>query len=106
MRDPEILREVKRTLAHLAEVAPGSAVEVRIPPYGAIQCGEGPRHTRGTPANVIEMSADTWLALANGEIDWAAALTSGAISASGTRADLSQYLPLRENIAGVNRIAP
>jgi len=106
MRDPEILREVKRTLAQLAEIAPGSAVEVRIPPYGAIQCGEGPRHTRGTPANVIEMSADTWLALANGEIDWTAALTSGAISASGTRADLSQYLPLRENIAGVNRIAP
>lgn len=106
MRDPEILREVKRTLAQLAEIAPGSAVEVRIPPYGAIQCGEGPRHTRGTPANVIEMSADTWLALANGEIDWAAALTSGAISASGTRADLSQYLPLQGNIAGVNRIAP
>jgi len=106
MRDPEILREVKRTLAQLAEIAPGSAVEVRIPPYGAIQCGEGPRHTRGTPANVIEMSADTWLALANGEIDWTAALASGAISASGTRADLSQYLPLRENIAGVNRIAP
>jgi hypothetical protein len=106
MRDPETLREVKRTLAQLAEIAPGSAVEVRIPPYGAIQCGEGPRHTRGTPANVIEMSADTWLALANGEIDWAAALTSGAISASGTRADLSQYLPLQGNIAGVNRIAP
>ena len=106
MRDPEVLREVKRTLAHLAEIAPGSAVEVRIPPYGAIQCGEGPRHTRGTPANVIEMSAETWLGLASGQIDWQTALSSGAISASGTRADLSHYLPLQGNISGVNRIAP
>jgi len=60
-----------------------------------VQCGDGPTHTRGTPANVIEMSALTWLALAKGEIAWADALNNGDIIASGVRADLSEYLPLR-----------
>ena len=63
MRDPRVLEEVKSTLALLTERAPGRAIEVRIPPYAAVQCGEGPTHTRGTPPNVIEMQADTWLAL-------------------------------------------
>jgi len=93
-RDPEILEEVKRTLAKLVSIAPGRAIEVRIPPYAAIQCGAGPTHTRGTPANVIEMDAQTWLALASGQESWSQAMERGAISASGTRADLSQYLPL------------
>jgi hypothetical protein len=95
MRDSKILDEVKSTLALLSAKAPGRAIEVRIPPYAAIQCGEGPTHTRGTPANVIEMEAATWIALASGEITWSDALNSGAITASGLRADLAPYLPLR-----------
>lgn len=95
MRDPKILENVKRTLALLTAQAPGRAIEVRVPPYAAVQCGDGPTHTRGTPANVIEMDATTWLSLANGELSWADALESGAINASGVRADLTEYLPLR-----------
>ena len=94
MRDPQILESVKATLALLVAKNPGRAIEVRIPPYSAVQCGEGPTHTRGTPPNVIEMDADTWLALANGEINWAAAMATGKINASGARADLTHYLPL------------
>lgn len=95
MRDPKILEEVKRTLELLTSKAPGRAIEVRVPPYAAVQCGDGPAHTRGTPANVIEMDAQTWLALASGDLMWADALKSGAINASGVRADLTKYLPLR-----------
>ena len=94
MRDRKVLDEVKSTLARLVAIAPGHAIEVRIPPYSAIQCGDGPKHTRGTPPNVIEMDADTWLHLAHGSITWADAMSAGKISASGARADLSQYLPL------------
>ena len=97
MRDAKILQDVKRTLDLLTTKAPGRAIEVRIPPYAAVQCGDGPTHTRGTPANVIEMDAMTWLALASGETAWADAISSGAIKASGVRADLTQYLPLRIN---------
>ncbi len=95
MRDSKTLEDVKSTLALLTAKAPGRAIEVRIPPYAAVQCGDGPLHTRGTPANVVEMNAQTWLALAAGEILWGEALNSGAITASGVRADLSEYLPLR-----------
>jgi hypothetical protein len=95
MRDPVILEEVKATLALLTAKAPGRAIEVRIPPYAAVQCGEGPTHTRGTPPNVIEMQADTWLALARGEQSWQEAMNAGRIVASGVRADLSPFLPLR-----------
>ncbi len=95
-RDPQILGEVKRTLALLETKAPGRAIEVRIPPYAAIQCGEGPTHTRGTPSNVIEMDAETWLALAAGLTKWADEVTGGKIYASGARADLSKYLPLTD----------
>ena len=95
MRDPVVMEEVKATLALLTERAPGRAIEVRIPPYAAIQCGDGPTHTRGTPANVIEMDAQTWLALANGEMQWADAMEQGKIIASGVRADLTSLLPLR-----------
>jgi hypothetical protein len=97
MRDPEILKSVKATLALLVAANPGRAIEVRIPPYAAVQCGDGPMHTRGTPPNVIEMDADTWLALANGATNWAAAIQTGKINASGARADLSEYLPLSPN---------
>jgi len=93
-RDPLILGEVKRTLALLETKAPGRAIEVRIPPYAAIQCGDGPTHTRGTPPNVIEMDADTWLALAAGTAIWDDEVHAGRIKASGSRADLTAYLPL------------
>ena len=95
MRDPEILEEVKQTLAALVARSPGRAIEVRVPPYAAVQCGEGPTHTRGTPANVIEMNAETWLALAKGERTWADAMAEGLINASGARADLTGLLPIR-----------
>ena len=95
MRDPKILEEVKQTLAVLVERSPGRAIEIRIPPYAAVQCGAGPTHTRGTPANVIEMNAETWLALASGERTWADAMSLGLINASGARADLTDLLPIR-----------
>jgi hypothetical protein len=93
-RDATTLAAVKRSLAQLADKAPGKAIEVRVPPYAAIQCGEGPRHTRGTPPNLIEMNAQTWLALASGTMTWDQALASGQVRASGARADLHEYLPL------------
>jgi hypothetical protein len=97
MRDPKILEAVKQSLALLVERSPGRAIEVRIPPYAAVQCGDGPTHTRGTPPNVIEMNAETWLALASGERTWADAMSAGLINASGVRADLTELLPLRIN---------
>ena len=96
-RNPEVMQQVKATLAELVKRAPGRAIEVRIPPYAAIQCGDGPTHTRGTPPNVIEMDADTWLSLASGDVTWNDAMDRGSISASGARADLSEYLPIRIN---------
>ena len=97
MRDPQVLEEVKQTLAALVARSPGRAIEVRVPPYAAVQCGAGPTHTRGTPANVIEMNAETWLALAKGERTWADAMAEGLINASGARADLTELLPIRIN---------
>ncbi len=94
MRDDAIGEKVKITLRQLARIAPGKAIEVRVPPYAAIQCGEGPVHTRGTPPNIVEMSAQTWLDLAQGNQTWEEAMTSGGICASGVRADLSAFLPL------------
>lgn len=93
-RDPQILAEVKRTLALLSAKAPGHSVEVRIPPYAAVQCIEGPRHRRGTPPAVIETDAQTWLDLAHGRVSWASALGAGTVTVSGERADLAPYLPV------------
>ena len=93
--DPALLRDaVRALLATLARQAPGRSVEVRVPPYGAIQCVAGPRHTRGTPPNVIEMAPITFVELATGRLTWADAVASGRVAASGTRADLSELLPL------------
>jgi uncharacterized protein (TIGR03083 family) len=78
----------------LTERAPGKSVEVRVPPYVAVQCIQGPRHTRGTPPNVVEMDATTWVELATGRLDWAAAVGDGRVSASGERADISALLPV------------
>lgn len=85
---------VRYTLQLLAEQAPGGTVEVRVPPFGAVQCVEGPKHTRGTPPNVIETDAATWLALATGSLAWADARAAGRVHASGQRADVSAQLPL------------
>jgi hypothetical protein len=85
---------VRHLLDLLAARAPGRTVEVRVPPYAAVQCVAGPRHTRGTPPNVIETDPATWLRLATGQISWADAMATGKISASGSRADLSDHLPL------------
>lgn len=85
---------VRYTLQLLAEQAPGGTVEVRVPPYAAVQCVEGPKHTRGTPPNVIETDAATWLALAAGDLSWGEARAAGRVHASGQRADLSEHLPV------------
>ncbi|WP_308797467.1 sterol carrier family protein [Agromyces silvae] len=85
---------VRWTLQLLAERAPGGTVEVRVPPFGAVQVIEGPRHTRGTPPNVIETDAATWLALATGAEPWEAARATGRVHASGQRADLGTLLPV------------
>lgn len=93
--DTEDIRvAVKHFLAVLGARAPGKSVEVRVPPYAAVQCIEGARHTRGTPPAVVETDAVIWLALARGELTFAAALAGGAVRASGERSDLSPYLPL------------
>jgi hypothetical protein len=84
----------KHLLALLVARAPGGAVEVRVPPFAVAQCVEGTRHTRGTPPAVVETDADTWVALAVGDLDWAEATAAGRIHASGERSDLSPLLPL------------
>jgi|SRR6187431_1167770 uncharacterized SCP-like protein len=91
----DLATAVRYLLQLLVEKAPGGAVEVRVPPFGAVQVIEGPRHTRGTPPNVVETDASTWIALATGEQAWADAAASGRILASGIRADLTEVLPLR-----------
>lgn len=85
---------VRASLRALAALAPGRSVEVRVPPYGAVQCGEGPRHTRGTPSNVVEADPVTWVAVVAGRLDWAQAVDAGRIRISGNRADLSRHFPL------------
>ncbi|WP_029069436.1 sterol carrier family protein [Jonesia quinghaiensis] len=92
---PTINTAVRFTLEELAAIAPGNSVEVRVPPAGATQCIEGPRHTRGTPPNTIEMKPATWLGLVTGTLAWETVLAEGLVSASGQRADLADYLPLQ-----------
>lgn len=85
---------VRYTLEELAARHPGRSVEVRVPPHGAVQCIEGPAHKRGTPPNVAETDAATWIGLVTGAEAWADAAATGRIRASGLRADLSRYLPM------------
>ncbi|GAA3782787.1 sterol carrier family protein [Micrococcus endophyticus] len=85
---------VRFALEELATRVPGNSVEVRVPPFGVAQAIPGPRHTRGTPPNVVEMDAVTWMSLATGLLGWADAVGTGAVRASGTRADLGAHLPL------------
>jgi hypothetical protein len=91
---PALAAAVRLSLRTLEQIAPGRSVEVRVPPFAAVQCVEGPRHTRGTPPNVIETDARTWLELATGGLAWADALDGARVTASGTRADLSSLLPV------------
>jgi hypothetical protein len=93
--DRIVLRDAVRVLlAELARRAPGRSVEVRIPPFGAIQCVAGPRHTRGTPPNVVETDPMTFLLVATARLTWDDAVASGKVHASGIRTDLSGLLPL------------
>jgi len=91
---------VRASLRWLAQQNPGKAVEIRVPPFAAVQAIGGLSHTRGTPPNVVETDATTWLGLVTGAIDWSDALADGRIGASGTRADLSSLLPLDDRPAG------
>ena len=86
---------VRTTARWLSQQVPGRSVELRVPPHVAVQLVPGPRHTRGTPPNVVETDAATWLRLATGAASWAQAVAEGRVSASGNRADLSAHLPLR-----------
>ena len=93
----DVLALATRYLLQLfAETNPGHAVEVRVPPFGAVQAVEGPRHTRGTPANVVELAPLEWVQLATGAVSWAALAEDARVSASGVRSDISALLPLAE----------
>lgn len=93
--DPlQIATAVRYTLQVLAAEHPGATLEVRVPPFGAVQCLEGPRHTRGTPPNVVEMSPEVWLHLVTGGLSWADALRQHLVSASGSRASLEGLVPV------------
>ena len=91
---PALAAAVRGVAGLLPARYPGRSVEVRVPPFTAVQCIEGPRHTRGTPPNVIETDPITFLRLATGQLAWPAALADGSVRASGNRADLSEQLPL------------
>lgn len=93
--DPHARALAVRTLAEiLAAQAPGRSVELRVPPYIAVQAVDGPRHTRGTPPNVVETDPLTWLRVATGRLQFGDAVATGAVRASGARADLTPYLPV------------
>lgn len=85
---------VRHTLELFAEEFPGGAVELRVPPFAAVQAIAGTRHTRGTPPAVVETDDETWLALVAGELTWADATAAGRVRASGERSDLGAHLPL------------
>lgn len=103
LKDPEsaepsraqLAAAVRSTVRTLEHIAPGHSVEVRVPPFAAVQCIEGPRHTRGTPANVVETDPRTWLLLATGGLDFDTAQTQHLLTASGTRSpEVAQWLPI------------
>ncbi len=90
----DVRAAVKHFLAVLADRAPGKSVEVRVPPYAAVQCIAGARHTRGKPPAVVETDADSWLALARGRATFKDLADAGKVRASGERSDLTPLLPL------------
>ena len=85
---------VRFSLEELAAIAPGRSLEVRVPPFGAVQCIEGSVHRRGTPPAVVEMAPEVWLGLVTGAVRWDDAVAAGSVDASGERSDLSGLLPL------------
>jgi len=87
---------VRSTLRWFAALHPGHTVEIRVPPHAAVQAIEGPRHTRGTPPNVVETDPPTWLGLTTGQLAWADVVADGRLRASGLRSDLSGFLPLAD----------
>ena len=89
-KDPEVALEVAKIFKLIKEISPGKAVELRVPPYGAIQCGEGAVHRRGTPPNQVEMSSDTLIHLAINSESWSGLISQGQIRASGLASDLSK----------------
>ena len=89
-QDLDVKAQVKHILKMVQELAPGRSVELRIPPYAAIQCVEGGNHRRGTPPNVVEMAPQTLMTLSENPQKWDELLGEGLISASGTNADLSE----------------
>ncbi len=92
---PAVATAVRASLRTLERLAPGQSVEVRVPPFGAVQCVEGPHHTRGTPPNVVETDAATWLALALGRRSWSDAVADGHLRVSGHRAgEIARWLPV------------
>lgn len=90
----DLVTAVRYTLEELATRAPGNAVEVRVPPIGAVQAITGPTHRRGTPPAIVETDPTTWLNLATGRLSWAETCANGLVATSGVRADLSAWLPL------------
>ncbi|MEZ5184896.1 MAG: sterol carrier family protein [Candidatus Nanopelagicales bacterium] len=91
-----VREEVKSALAAFATAVPGRSVEIRVPPYGAVQAVAGGAHRRGTPRALVECDGPTWLALIRGDLNWADAVATGRVHASGERSDLSQWLPLTD----------
>ena len=93
----ELAAAVRLTARTLAAIAPGRSVEVRVPPFVAVQCISGPTHTRGTPPNVVETDPRTWLLLATGLLGVGDAAASGALQLSGSRAgEVASWLPVVE----------
>ena len=97
-KDPNIASEVRRILDLIKKTSPGNAVELRIPPYGVIQCVSGVNHRRGTPANQVEMSGETLLFLIHNPKDWQRLCSNGQILASGTSSDLSEILLIASRV--------
>lgn len=92
---PQLAAAVRATARTLAQDAPGRSVEVRVPPFVAVQCIEGPVHTRGTPPNVVETDAATWLLLATGRLSFDEAVEKHRVEASGSRAgEVARWLPV------------
>jgi hypothetical protein len=98
-RRADLATAVRHLAWLLADHAPGRSVELRVPPYAAVQCVAGPRHTRGTPPNVVEADPVTWLLLATGRLTWADAVHDARVYATGNRADLTDHLPVTERPA-------
>jgi hypothetical protein len=103
-QDSKIKRQIKKILKVVEQIAPGKLVELRIPPYAAIQCVEGGNHRRGTPPNVVEMAGETLINLVDDPAKWENFCNQGLISASGTSSDLSNLFrevsKLMQNVSG------